>query len=265
MEEALNFLDTRRTQPFFLYLALTIPHDNGEAPLGQRQEVPNAGIYGAENWPSDTKNYAAMITRMDEGIGLIMQGLKKYGIDEHTLVIFTSDNGPMIAEYTDYFDSNGPLRGWKRDLYEGGIRVPMVARWPGKIRPGSTSSHISAFWDFLPTACEVADINSPPTDGISYLPELLGKTQKKHDFLYWEFPGMGYSTAVRKGKWKAVRTNLKSDHNAPLELFDLEVDLGEEHNVADANPVIVKDLSEIMRNSRIISGEFPMPGEKNTE
>lgn len=265
MKEALNFLRQDRKNPFFLYLPLTIPHDNGEAPKGFRMEVPELAPYENEDWSREAKAYAAMITRMDKGIGQILAELKERGLDENTLVVFTSDNGPMPGEeFTEFFDSNGPLRGGKRDLYEGGVRIPFIARWPGKIAPESKTNHISAFWDFLPTICELAELKVPDDiDGISYLPTLLGmpEKQKNHDYVYWEFPEQGYSVALRKGKWKAVRRNMEKNPNAPIELYDLEHDLGEENNLAGENPQVVNEISELIKEAHSPSQLFPMPGE----
>jgi len=263
IKDALGFLDKDRENPFFLYLPFTIPHDNGEAPKGFRMEVPDLGPYANEDWPRDTKAYAAMITRMDKGIGQLMAKLKEKGIDENTIVFFTSDNGPMPGEhFTEKFDSNGLLKGGKRDLYEGGIRVPFIARWPGRIASNKQSDHISAFWDFLPTACELADIPVPQKiDGISYLPALTKKEQPEHEYVYWEFPEQGYSVALRKGQWKAVRRNMNTDPNGPIELYDLEEDLGEENNVAEKNPETVKELTGLLAEAHTKSEQFPMPGE----
>ncbi len=263
VEEALGFLKKEREAPFFLYLALTIPHDNGEAPEGFRMEVPELSPYENQTWSRETKAYAAMITRMDKGIGQILAQLKEQGLDNNTLVVFTSDNGPMPSEeFTEFFDSNGPLKGGKRDLYEGGIRIPFIARWPDTIKSNTESGHIGAFWDFLPTACEIAGIEPPKNiDGISYLPSLLGKheEQKKHEYLYWEFPERGYSIAVRQGKWKAVKRNLKNDPNASVELYDLEKDLGEQMNIANENPSIVKEMKKMIKEAHTPSVRFPMP------
>jgi len=260
-EEALRFIEKPRDNPFFLYMALTIPHNNGEAPAGEKQEVPSYEPYADQDWPSDTRGYAAMITRMDQDIGRILEKLQQVGMDENTLLIFTSDNGPMPdKDFTDYFDSNGPLRGGKRFLYEGGIRVPMIARWPGHIAPGTESDHLSAFWDFLATAGDVAGLPIPEdTDGLSYLPAMVGEEQPEHEYLYWEFPEKGYSLALRKGQWKAVRNNLRENPDAPVELYNLEQDLGEENNVADQHPEVVQELTRLMQEAHRPSERFPMP------
>ncbi len=248
-EDALRFIGENKDQPFFLYLPYTIPHENGEAPEGERMEVPDYGIYKDLPWEPDRKGYAAMISRLDEAVGSILQKLKDSGIDENTLVIFTSDNGPeMNFTFLKQFDSNGIFRGGKRDLYEGGIRVPFIARWPGKIPPGTVSEHISAFWDFLPTACEVAGVPIPEgIDGISCLRALTGQEgQAEHDYLYWEFYEKQGAKAVRKGEWKAVKNNLYEDPESPVELYDLETDPGESTNLAEQYPEIVAEMDSIM-------------------
>jgi len=258
-EEALHFIEENKKNPFFLYLPYTIPHENGEALKGQKMEVPDYGIYSEMDWDSDQKGYAAMITRMDKDIGAILKKLKDEGIDKNTLVIFTSDNGPeMHYSFARNFDSNGVFRGGKRDLYEGGIRVPLIARWPGKIAPGSVSEHISAFWDFLPTACEIVGVPVPEnTDGISYLPALTGKkNQPEHEYLYWEFYGKGGKKAIRKGQWKAVVNNLYKDLNSPVELYNLNTDPGETQNLADKYPKIVTEVDSILRTASSPSTEF---------
>lgn len=264
-EEALRFIDRNKDDPFFLYLPYTIPHNNGEAPAGEKQEVPDFGKYKKEReWKRDTKGYAAMISRMDRDIGRIMERVDSLGLGEKTLVIFTSDNGPMPnTPFTDRFDSNGPMKGGKRDFYEGGIRVPFIARWTGTIEPGSVSEHISAFWDFLPTVCDLAGIPRPEnTDGISYLPELLGKKQEKHEYLYWESPLNGFMTAIRKGRWKAVKENYREKPDAEFELYDLTEDIGEENNVAEKHPDIVEEMEAIARKAHSPSHHFPMPSEQ---
>lgn len=249
MQEALTFVEKNKNNPFFLYLAVTIPHANNEAG-SEGMEVPSDEPYSERDWPQQQKNHAAMITRLDRDIGKLMEQLKTLGIEKNTLVIFSSDNGPHREGGADpeFFHSNGPLRGIKRDLYEGGIRVPMIARWPGKIKPGSVTDHLSAFWDFLPTAAEVAVIGAPANiDGISYLPALLGKEQEKHEFLYWEFhEGRASKQAVRMGDWKAVRLH----PSAELELYNLQTDIGEQHNLAGQYPDIVARIETYLKRSR---------------
>lgn len=254
-QEALDFIRNNAEEPFFLYLSPTIPHANNEAG-NEGMEVPSDEPYSKENWPQVQKNHAAMITRMDRDIGALMDLLSELGIDDDTLVLFTSDNGPHRegGGDPDFFNSNGHLRGIKRDLYEGGIRVPLIARWPEKITPASTSSHVSAFWDFLPTATEVAGVEHPVSiDGISYLPELLGEKQKRHDYLYWEFRrGNNSMQAVRINNWKAIR----NDTTMPVELYDLSNDNGEKNNIASENQEIVKKVEALFASARTESELF---------
>jgi len=205
-ELAIEFIHDNKNNPFFLYVPVTMPHDNGEAPEGERYEAPTLQPYENMDWSFEKKSRAAIITRMDTYLGSILDALKDEGIQNNTLVIFTSDNG---CDNTRFFNGSGALRGMKREVYEGGTRVPFIARWPGKIQAGSKTDHISAFWDFLPTACELAGVEIPViTDGISYLPALEGRPQPEHDYLYWEFHELGKKQAVRKGNWKAVRLNV---------------------------------------------------------
>ena len=262
-EEALAFVERSKDKSFFLYLAYTIPHANNEA-RQKGMEVPDYGIYKDKDWPQPQKGHAAMITRMDGDIGKLFAKLKELGIDESTLVMFSSDNGPHRegGNKPDFNDSNGPLRGIKRDLYEGGIRVPTLARWPGKIKAGSVSDHISGFWDFLPTCAELAGFKAPKgIDGISMVPTLLGKPQKqkKHEFIYWEFHEQGKKQAVRMGDWKGVRLNVARKPNAPIELYNLKTDVGEKHNVADQHPEVVAKIAKYMKTARTPSKDWPWP------
>ncbi|MHC4595323.1 MAG: arylsulfatase [Planctomycetota bacterium] len=265
-EEALNFVEKHKDRPFFLYLALTIPHANNEARYVNQHgmEVPDYGIYTNKDWPEPQKGHAAMITRMDSDIGRLMATLKALGLDDNTLVMFSSDNGPHKEGQADpaFFKSSGSLRGYKRALYEGGIRVPMIARWPGRIMAGSVSDHISAFWDFLPTCAELIDVRPPEDiDGISMAPILLGRLgrQKKHEFLYWEFHEQGKKQAVRAGDWKGVRLNVARDPDGPIELYNLRDDIGETRNVAGRHPEIVAKIEEYMMSARTPSEHWPLP------
>jgi uncharacterized sulfatase len=264
--EALQFVEKNKEQPFFLYLAYTIPHANNEAPLLIQEhgmEVPGYGEYINENWPEEQKGQAAMISRMDFSIGSLINLLKKLDIDENTLVVFSSDNGPHREGGFDYDpefnNSNGELRGIKRDLYEGGIRVPMIAWWPETITPGGVTSHISAFWDILPTFAELigADV-SQRGDGISFLPVLLGKPnkQQQHKYLYWEFhEGLAPTRqAIRKGKWKAV----KYAPNEPIKLYNLENDIGEKNNLAVEQQNIASEMETLFREARTDSEYFKL-------
>jgi len=263
--EALDFVERNKDDRFFLYLTFTIPHANNEAG-SKGMEVPDFGPYADKDWPEPQKGHAAMITRMDGDVGRLMAKLKELGIDEKTFVMFSSDNGPHKEGGGDpaFFNSSGPLRGYKRDLYEGGIRVPTIARWPGRIKPGSTSGHVCAFWDFLPTACDLAGVKAPEAiDGVSILPALLGepRKQKKHDYLYWEFHEQGQKQAVRWGDWKGVRLNVAKDPNGPIELYNLKTDLGETTDLADKYPDVVAKIAQIMKTARTPSQNWPLPGE----
>jgi arylsulfatase A-like enzyme len=247
-------------RPFFLYLALTVPHANNEAKnaTGNGMQVPSDAPYSDETWPQPEKNKAAMITRMDHDIGLIMELLKKYKIDDNTIVLFSSDNGPHKEGGNDpkFFNSSGGLRGIKRDLYEGGIRVPMIVRWPGHIKPGGSSDLPCAFWDFLPTAAELTGLKAPQTlDGISLVPTLLGQAQtNQHAYLYWEFHERGFQQAIRMGEWKGVR--LMADE--PLELFNLKSDRAESTDVAKDHPDVVAKLESLLSTARTDSPYWPM-------
>ena len=257
---AVNFVNQYRDVPFFLYFALTLPHAHNELgrKTGNGMEIASDHPYGEFDWPQTEKNKAAMITRIDVYVGMILDAIKKQGLDEQTIVIFSSDNGPHKEGGVDpaFFKSSGPLRGIKRDLYEGGIRVPAIVRWPGQIAPGTTSDFPWAFWDFLPTACELAKVPLPEgrkLDGQSIMPTLLGQTQKPHEFLYWEFHEGGSQQAVRTGDWKAVRK-----FGGPLELYNLKTDLGETNNVASANADVVKRIEEYLAKARTESAEWPL-------
>ncbi len=241
-DEAFGFIrrSVASEKPFLLHMHWTIPHANNEGgrATGDGMEVPDHGIYAGKDWPSTEKGQASMITRMDGDVGRLVALLKELEVDKNTLVLFTSDNGPHNEGGHDhtFFDANGPLRGFKRDLYEGGIRVPTIAWWPGVIRPGSVSAEPLAFYDFLPTACDVAGVDPPAdTDGVSFLPLLKGQPQSSHEYLYWAY---GDKLAVRAGRWKAVRPGKK----AAWELYDLEQDLGEQKNLAEQHPDTLKKL-----------------------
>jgi len=192
-------------------------------------------------------------------VGEIVAKLKELGVYENTLIIFTSDNGPHQegGADPDFFDSNGSLKGYKRDLYEGGIRVPMIAVWDGKIEAGTESNHISAFWDVMPTITKIAGIETPLNiDGVSFLPTLIGKTQPKHDFLYWEFHERGGRKALRKGDWKLVQYDVFNPEQTTIELYNLSNDIGEENNLAAENSEIVKELMNLMNSARTESEIF---------
>lgn len=246
--EALHFVERNSNRPFFLYLAYTIPH--------ARMEIPTDAPYSDRDWPQPQKNHAAMITRMDRDIGILLDRLVELGIDKRTLVMFTSDNGPHSEDGVKpaFFNSNGPLRGIKRDLYEGGIRVPKIAWWPGHVPAGEVSDHVWAMWDFLPTAADLAGVEPPGNiDGLSMRAALLGEPAPTHEFLYWEFhEGGGMLRAVRMGDWKAV---IQRDDT--LELYDLATDLGETTDVADRHPEVVAKIRDYLRTARTESKYWP--------
>lgn len=248
-------------KPFFMYWATPIPHVPLQAPqkwidyyvdkFGDEEPYLGDGGYFPHRYPHAA--YAGMISYLDEQVGLLVQQLKDLGLYDNTLIIFTSDNGPSYNGGADseWFNSGGPLQeGYGRSkgyVYEGGIRVPMIASWPAKIKPNSISNHISAFWDMMPTFSEIAKIDAPmDCDGISLLPELLGEEQPVHDFLYWEFPASDGQQAVRMGNWKAIRKDIFKG-NMTLELYDLDNDIVEKYNVADNNPEIVSRIEQIMK------------------
>jgi arylsulfatase A-like enzyme len=258
-EKALEFVKRRENRPFFLYLAYTVPHADNElgAFQGNGIEVPSDEPYSNENWPQVERNFAALVTRMDRDIGTLLAALGDGGIDRNTLIVFSSDNGPHRegGHDPDYFSSRGPLRGIKRDLYEGGIRVPFLTRWTGRIRGGQVSGQVLAFWDILPSLGELAGVPRPAAlDGISVLPALLGERRVEHPPLYWEFHERGFSQAVRFGDWKAVRNNPQK----PIELYALEADIGEKNDVAAGNAPVARKAAELMKSLRVDSPEFPV-------
>ncbi len=278
-KEALKFMEENKNGPFFLYYASPIPHVPLQAPkkwvkyyqakLGD--EEPYTGkSYFPNRKPRAT--YAAMISYLDEQVGDLVNKLVEIGQFKNTLIIFTSDNGPTYAGGADtqFFDSANPFKteyGWAKGfVHEGGIRVPMIASWPGKINYGSKSNHISAFQDMMPTFAEAADTPIPEgIDGISLLPELLGKKQREtHEYLYWEFPAYQGQQAVRMGKWKAIRRDIFKG-NMEVELYDLEADIQEQNNVAESNPDIVKRMAAIMVEahtpSHLEKFQFPQLGD----
>ena len=278
MAESLNFIrsSVENDKPFFCFLPITIPHaamhvpEESAAPFRKKfpQFEDTIGKYKGPLVKNPAAGFAGMMTRLDSQIGELMALLKKLGIDQSTVVMLTSDNGPHKegGHMPQFFDSNGPLRGIKRDVYEGGIRVPLIARWPGKIEAGTESSLISAHWDVLPTLCELAGAKTPEDlDGISMVATLTGKgTQQPHEFLYWEFPSVGGKQAVRMGKWKGVRLNLFKNPKAKLELYDLSQDLGEKNNIATDHPDVVRRLEKALAVSHVRSETFPLFGYERT-
>ena len=221
-------------------------------------EVPHDFPYTDRPWPQPERNKAAMISRLDASVGRLLRKLQDLELDQNTLVFFSSDNGPHRVGGTDpaFFRSSGPLRGIKRDLYEGGIRVPMIARWPGVISAGRTSEQAWAFWDFLPTVADLLrqPLAGRPTDGISVLPALLGKRLGKHPPFYWEFHEGGFSQAARIGAWKAIRRPGQA-----LELYHLGKDPGEERDVAALRPREAAAMEAYLRRARTHSEHWPVP------
>lgn len=258
---AMEWVGSAAGEPFFLYLPFTIPHANNEAGrnLGDGMEVPDYGIYAEETWPNTEKGFAAMVTRMDRDVGRLLDRLEELGVADNTVVFFSSDNGPHRegGHRPEFFGSQGGLRGIKRDLYEGGIRVPTIVKWPGRIPAGSVSDVPWAFWDLLPTAAAIAGVDAPEgTDGVSVLPALEGNAEQLHDYLYWEFViGGKFRQAVRAGKWKAVRYA----GDAATELYDLDADRGETKDLAAKNPERVRKLEALFETARSDSKWFPVP------
>jgi arylsulfatase A-like enzyme len=263
IEEALEFIRSRKDKPFFLYLPFTLPHtelaareEMVEKYRGRFDEVVHPAELGRPAVPEAKATYAGMVSTLDHDVGRIVRELEQLGIAENTIVIFTSDNGAANEHgaVSDYFDGTGPLRGIKRDMYEGGIRVPLIVSWPDTIPAGSTDegSHV-AFWDFLPTFAELAGAGLPDElelDGISITPSLLEGVEVGNDRpLYWEFrqkPDKPLKQAVRWGRYKAVRLS----EDADLEIYDLQEDLGETRDIADQHPDLVEKFESFLRTAR---------------
>ena len=263
-EKAENFLRTHKDSAFFLYLPFTIPHISLQVPdsalqlyLGKFDEKPYLGQMGYTPHETPLSAYAAMITYLDSQVGKILSLMEELGLDENTIVMFSSDNGPTFngGVNAEFFNSTGGFRGLKMDVYEGGIRVPMLARWPGKIKAQSTTDLPSAQYDVMATIADLVGIDTPDTDGISFLPTLLGREdeQEKHDFLYFEYHAKGGQVAIRTGKWKGVKTDLKSEPAQQWELYDLEADPFETTDVADAHPEILAQLDDIAKREHASS------------
>jgi uncharacterized sulfatase len=249
-DEALKFVRQNQNGPFFLYLALTIPHANNERTraTGDGQEVPDYGIYADKSWSDQAKGQAAMITRMDSDVGRLLKQLAELGIDRRTVVMFTSDNGPHNEGGHDpkLFHPSGPLRGMKRDLTEGGIRVPFIVWWPGTTPAGTVSHHVGYFGDLMATAADLAGVDAPAElDSVSFAPTIMGQSDKQEQaqYLYWEFYERGGKQAVRAGNWKAIRIPM---FTGTTQLFDLSQDIGEENDVAAEHPEVVKKLEAMM-------------------
>lgn len=267
-ENALAFIRANEDKPFFLYCPFAIPHlsiqTTPEMMAVYRDKIPESEYEhrGYLRHPNPHAGYAAMITQVDKHVGQIMQLVNELGLDDKTLILFTSDNGPTFQRLggadSDFFNSSRQLRGRKGSVYEGGIRVPLVARWPGNIQSGEVTDHLSAFWDFLPTFSELAGADAPEgIDGISMLPTLTGQgEQSVHESLYWEFPSYGGQQALRYGKWKAVRQRMFRTEGE-VQLYDLSVDIGENHDVATRHPDLVKRIGDRMAASRVPNTLFP--------
>ena len=256
---ALRFIEENRQRPFFLYLPYTVPHASSELgrDTGDGFVVPDYEPYADRDWPRTEKGYAAMVARLDRDVGRILRKVRDLGIDSETLVLFTSDNGPALdgGHTPEFFGSHGGLRGRKGELYEGGIRVPMIARWPGKIPAGRTSETVWAFWDFLPTAAEVAGLLQPEgLDGRSAFPALSGRELGERPPLYWE-QGYGrrpFEQAVRLGDWKGLRRGGK------VELYDPHSDPGEQHDRSGEEPSVVREIEAVMDGARVEANEYPV-------
>ncbi len=234
-QDAIDFIHRHEEDPFFLYLPFTLPHG--------KYEIPDNSIYADKPWDERVKNYAAMITLLDKDVGKIFSVLRELDLDKQTIVFFTSDHGPNPPFLKD-LNSNKPFRGVKRQVLEGGLRVPMIVRWPGMIEAGSVNDFAWAFWDVMPTFASLTGTSTPAnTDGISVLPTLLGKKQMPHEFLYWEFYSP-FQQAVRINNWKGIRLGTQE----PIHLFDLNKDLMEVRDLASKYPEIVQKMTEIMEN-----------------
>jgi arylsulfatase A len=271
--EALDFIRSHKDRPFFLHFVTTVPHLALQVPedslgeyKGKWEDPPYDGKNGYLPQKYPRAAYAAMVTRMDRSVGRIMALLRQLGLDGDTIVMISSDNGSTFKTGgydPDFFKGTGPFRSSKGSLYEGGIRVPLIVRWSGRIEPGRTTEHVASLQDVLPTLLEAvgAALRIPAgIDGLSFLPTLLGSgKQPEHDYLYAEFPGYGGQQVVRLARWKGVRQDLLKNPNAPIELYDLAVDIGEQNNLAQKYPEVVENIRRIMRSARKPSKEFPFP------
>lgn len=280
-DKAKQFISSHQKQPFFLYLAYPLPHVSLQIPaedlkrFGYQfpQDSAYDGRYGYNATKTPKAVYATMISYLDEQVGKIMQHVKELGMDDHTIVMFSSDNGATFAAMVDtkFFKSEGNLRGLKMDLYEGGIKIPFIVRWPHHIKPNSKSNLMSAQYDVMATLAALTgqNISTHATDGISFLPTLLGntKSQKKHDFLYFEYPEKGGQIAVRWGKWKGVKTHLLKNPNAQWQLFDLEKDPSESNDIAKRFPKVLKQMDAIVQkeHQKPVLAEWDIFAERNAQ
>ena len=270
IREAADFIRGNGDRPFFLYLPLAIPHLSIQVPQETLDsydgKIPEADYKhrGYLQHPRPRAGYAAMVTHMDRGIGELVDLIDDLGLTKNTLIVFTSDNGPTFDRLggsdSDFFNSTAGLRGRKGSVYEGGLRVPLIARWPGMIAPETESDLPSAFWDLFASFCDLIDLApTSETDGLSLIPEFTGRgVQEQHKFLYWEFPGYGGQQAVRLGRWKGVRRNIRKG-NKLIELYDLDQDPRETVDLAKANPETVEEIAKLMKSERIESQLFQLP------
>ncbi|MFB6341005.1 arylsulfatase [Saccharicrinis sp. FJH62] len=283
-KHALQFLENNRDTSFFLFYPTIMPHAELVAPEEYMDQyrgkfLPEKTYKGVDDGPRYRLGpygsqdechaaFAAMIKLLDDQVGEIIDKVEELGLSKNTLIIFTSDNGPHKegGGDPDYFNSNGPFNGYKRDLYEGGIREPMIAVWKDHINAGSETDHISAFWDVMPTVCDMIGAEAPmDIDGISFLPTMLGKPQKEHDYLYWEFHEQGGKQAVLIDNWKGIKFGMQENPDTTLVLFDLTTDTGELHNVADQHPEMVEKMDLIMLEEHHKSDLFPFEYEEVPE
>lgn len=282
-KESLKFIEENAENPFFMFVPTVMPHAELAAPdgdlldyyrkkIGEEQpHVAKAGsdygndpfdIPGYQSNPYPRASYAAMVALLDRQIGEIIQKLDELGLTDNTIIIFASDNGPHVegGNDPDFFKSNGVFRGYKRDLYEGGIRTPFIVKWPRVIKKGSTSDHVSAFWDLLPTFAEIIGQEVPQAiDGISFLPTLKGETnQRTHEYLYWEFHELGGRQAIRKGDWKAVKYGVKNNPDVAMELYNLKEDPSESQDLASIHPEIIKEMENLFKEIRVPNPVFKL-------
>lgn len=282
-EEALKFIDENQDKPFMMIYASVLPHaelivpEEDIKPFSGKfgEEVPYHGLDSGEYFrkggycsqPEPHAAFAAMVTMLDRQVGEIMTKLEEKGIADNTIIVFTSDNGPHVegGADPDYFGSAAGMRGYKRDLYDGGIRVPMIVRWPGTVSAGAQSDHVSAFWDFMPTFAEIIGAKVPEeSDGISFLPQLTGRgEQKEHEYLYWEFHEDGCRQAVRKGDWKGIAYDL--EHGRNVRLYNVKADPAEKHDLASEYPEMAAEMDSLMRASHHRAENFPFPGDEPAE
>jgi arylsulfatase A-like enzyme len=290
-ERTLEFIEKNQDKPFFLFMPIVMPHAELAAPDDEilakyKTKFPNETAYVAkskgadygpemaipayQSQPYPHATFAAMVARIDRYVAEVVEKLDELGLSENTSIIFASDNGAHQegGADPDFFDSNGVFRGHKRDLYEGGIRTPMIAYWPGKIKAGSESDQSFAFWDLLPTFAELAGIKpEKETDGISFLPTLLGNTQQKiHDYLYWEFHEQGGKQAIRQGNWKGIKLKVFGADEPILELYDLSKDPSESTNLATQKPEKMQELAQLMDEAHTSNSQFPLyPAERASQ